>query len=177
MASVSRHNILGSNVKCKSVVEKGPTQCVVAAKWQGLRLWNSKRQHDLQGKLCCQSSEIRQRVAENIAGSWLSYKDLKTLHTRSCWRLVNATNYKLFEVAACHSHCENPHSGKIVSELSAPNNVPKWRREHLKLQPFHRRKHSFTVCNICVKLAHVLAQSAHAQLSILSSLHSDYVIV
>ena len=48
MASAASHNIRGSNGKFKSFVEKGPTQCVAAAKMQGLRLWNSKRQLNLQ---------------------------------------------------------------------------------------------------------------------------------
>ena len=35
-----------------------------------------------QGKLCYHGSEIKQHIAENIAGSGLSYEDLKTLYCR-----------------------------------------------------------------------------------------------
>ena len=46
MASAARHSIRGSIGKFKSFVEKGPTQCISAAKMQGLRLCNSNLQEE-----------------------------------------------------------------------------------------------------------------------------------
>ena len=48
MASAARHSIRGSNGKFKSFVEKDPMQCISAAKMQGLQLYNSKSQLNLQ---------------------------------------------------------------------------------------------------------------------------------